>query len=403
MDIKRLDQIMDEYGVDVMLVIGSTKFSSLYYLTRGAKLGYAIFIKKHREKPILVHLDMERDNVAHLTDFETIPYSEMGLRELAKIKDPVESGIKFYSAFFDRFDLKGNIYMLMDHFDNNMVLTMDELRKKYPGLNFIKTQKNLVTELRRHKTKEEIERIKKVAKKTQEALTELLEYMKTLKRNNGILERKDGSPFTIGMAKSFLRMELIKRNLLDAAGMIIAQGRDAGVPHNSGNDNEPVKTNTTIVFDIFPQEYGGGYFFDMTRTYSFGDPGKEVIQYYEDLREIQEMALNAAKVGTEAKKIEEMVVDYFESKGYTTLRKDQKAQEGYIHSLGHGVGIAVHEAPRLSLYSDDVLEKGDVFTIEPGLYYPSKGFGMRIEDTVYIDENGKTHNLTHMSKELIIE
>ena len=73
--------------------------------------------------------------------------------------------------------------MLMDHFDNNMVLTMDELRKKYPGLYFIKTQKNLVTELRRHKTKEEIERIKKVAKKTQEALTELLEYMKTLKNH----------------------------------------------------------------------------------------------------------------------------------------------------------------------------------------------------------------------------
>ncbi|HHF52838.1 MAG TPA: aminopeptidase P family protein [candidate division WOR-3 bacterium] len=393
---------MEKYGVDVMLVIGSTKFSSLYYLTRGANLGYAVFIKKLREKPILVHFDMERDNVAHLTDFETIPYSEMGLRELAKIKDPVESGVKRYSIFFEKFNIRGNIYMLADHFDNNMVLILDELRKKYPDLNFVKIQKNLVTEVRRHKTKEEIDRIKEVGKKTQEALTELLEYMKTLKRDDGIL-KKNGEPFTIGMAKSFLRMELIKRNLLDAAGMIIAQGRDAGVPHNSGNDNEPVRTNTTIVFDIYPQEYGGGYFFDMTRTYSFGDPGKEVVQCYEDLREIQEEALDAAKVGTEAKKIEEMVVDYFESKGYTTLRKDEKAQEGYIHSLGHGVGIAVHEAPRLSLYSDDVLEKGDVFTIEPGLYYPSKGFGMRIEDTVYIDENGKTHNLTHMSKELIIE
>ncbi|RLF78019.1 hypothetical protein DRN32_07160 [Thermococci archaeon] len=402
MDIKRVDQIMEKHGVDVMLVMGSTKFNSLYYLTRGANLGYAVFIKKLREKPILVHFDMERDNVAHLTDFETIPYSEMGLRELAKIKDPVESGVKRYSIFFEKFNIRGNIYMLSDHFDNNMVLILDELRKKYPNLNFVKIQKNLVTEVRRHKTKDEIDRIKEVGKKTQEALTELLEYMKTLTRDNGIL-KKNGEPFTIGMAKSFLRMELIKRNLLDAAGMIIAQGRDAGVPHNSGNDNEPMRTNTTIVFDIYPQEYGGGYFFDMTRTYSFGDPGKEVVQCYEDLREIQEEALNAARVGTEAKKIEEMVVDYFESKGYTTLRKDEKAQEGYIHSLGHGVGIAVHEAPRLSLYSDDVLEKGDVFTIEPGLYYPSKGFGMRIEDTVYIDENGETHNPTYLSKELIIE
>ena len=402
MDIKRVDQIMEKHGVDVMLVMGSTKFNSLYYLTRGANLGYAVFIKKLREKPILVHFDMERDNVAHLTDFETIPYSEMGLRELAKIKDPVESGVKRYSIFFEKFNIRGNIYMLSDHFDNNMVLILDELRKKYPNLNFVKIQKNLVTEVRRHKTKDEIDRIKEVGKKTQEALTELLEYMKTLTRDNGIL-KKNGEPFTIGMAKSFLRMELIKRNLLDAAGMIIAQGRDAGVPHNSGNDNEPMRTNTTIVFDIYPQEYGGGYFFDMTRTYSFGDPGKEVVQCYEDLRQIQEEALNAARVGTEAKKIEEMVVDYFESKGYTTLRKDEKAQEGYIHSLGHGVGIAVHEAPRLSLYSDDVLEKGDVFTIEPGLYYPSKGFGMRIEDTVYIDESGETHNPTYLSKELVIE
>lgn len=403
MDTKRLDNLMAKYGIDVLIVWGGKSLTSLYYLTRGANVGSAIFIKKRGEKPCIVHLDMERDNVRHLHDFEKVSYSELNIRKLAQIKDPVEYNVKFFSKLIERFHINGNLYLVSGTFTNNWILSLDELRNKYPEIKFVKIEKGLISELRRQKTKDEIERIRNVANKTQEALETLLNHMKSLKREGGILIGSDGKPFTIGMARAFLRMELIKRGLLDSQGMIISQGRDAGVPHNHGNDEEPVRTNTTIIFDIYPQEYGGGYFFDMTRTYSFGDPGDEILKHYENLRKIQEEAVRKAVAGVPAKKIEEMVVNYFEEKGYTTLRKDPRAQEGYVHSLGHGVGMDVHESPRINLYSDDILEKGDVFTIEPGLYYPSKGFGMRIEDTVYIDEDGKTHNLTYMSKELVIE
>ncbi len=106
--------------------------------------------------------------------------------------------------------------------------------------------------------------------------------------------------------------------------------------------------------------------------------------------------------GKPCRELEELVLNYFESKGHQTLRTNPQAQEGYVHSLGHGVGLDVHELPVINMHSEHILERGDVFTIEPGLYYPSKGFGIRIEDTLFIDFDGKTHNLTDLPKDLVL-
>jgi Xaa-Pro aminopeptidase len=88
--------------------------------------------------------------------------------------------------------------------------------------------------------------------------------------------------------------------------------------------------------------------------------------------------------------------------GHPTLRSDPKTEEGYVHSLGHGIGLEIHSRPRLSIATEETLQPGQVLTIEPGLYYPSRGFGVRIEDTVYVDERGVFHSLTPFPKDLVI-
>ncbi len=401
MNSARFDFLMEEAGLDWIVVEGYGSATSLFYLTRGAHIGYGIFLKERGKSPILVHIDMERDNVKHLSDYNLVSYSSLNLRELNQINDPVQRGVEYYKRVLGIFNVKGRVYLQGEKFDNTTLEIFNKLRSEIDQIQFPVIKENIIYKARREKTEEEIEKIKSVADRTQKAFMSLIEYLKGCKRINGELT-DNGKPITIGYVKVYLRSKLIENGLLDSSGMIIAQGRDGGVPHNHGNDEETVKVGVPIVFDIYPREYGGGFFFDMTRTYSFGEPSKEVIEAYEQVRYIQEEAVNNSILGKSCKEIEELVVNYFESKGHQTLRIDPKAQEGYVHSLGHGVGLDVHELPVINLNSEHKLEKGDVFTIEPGLYYPSKGFGIRIEDTLYIDKDGKTVNLTYVPKDLVL-
>jgi Xaa-Pro aminopeptidase len=401
MNPERIDLLMEKYGVDWVVVEGSGSATSLFYLTRGAHIGSGIFLKERGKSPILIHIDMERDNVKHLTDFSLVSFSSLNLRDLNQIKDPVERGFAYYKRIFERFGVSGKVYFQGERFNNVSLEVFKRISSELSGIQFPPIKEDIIYIARRQKTEEEIERLRSVATRTQEAFLVLIDYLKKLDRSSGYLE-DNGRPVTIGAARVFLRNELIKRGLIDSSGMIIAQGRDGGVPHNHGNDEEPIKVGTPIVFDIYPREYGGGFYFDMTRTYSFGEPSKDVIDAFEQVRYIQEESVKQAIEGKACKELEELVVNYFESKGHETLRKNPQAQEGYVHSLGHGVGLDVHELPVINLNTEHTLEKGDVFTIEPGLYYPSKGFGIRIEDTLYIDKEGRTVNLTFVPKVLVL-
>jgi Xaa-Pro aminopeptidase len=118
-----------------------------------------------------------------------------------------------------------------------------------------------------------------------------------------------------------------------------------------------------------------------------------------------ERVLEALQPDTPTRRYEELVCDVFEAQGHNTIRQDNAKQEGYVHTLGHGVGLKLHEQPSFGLAqgNQSVLRPGAVFTLEPGLYYPEKGLGVRLEDTVYLDENGQFHSLTNFDKRLIIE
>jgi Xaa-Pro aminopeptidase len=161
----------------------------------------------------------------------------------------------------------------------------------------------------------------------------------------------------------------------------------------------------TIVFDIFPCEVGGGYFFDMTRTLCLGCAPPEVEKAYQDVYDCVEMLVDAYEAGQEARRYQQLTCEFFEERGHPTVASDPQIESGYVHSVGHGLGLAVHEEPWFQDTPDntEVLKPGHVFTCEPGLYYPDKGFGIRIEDVIWIDSDGVVHNLTNFPKGLVVE
>ena len=181
-------------------------------------------------------------------------------------------------------------------------------------------------------------------------------------------------------------------------GTITAWGPDSAQPHNRGQG--PIRAGQPIVVDIFPRHNEYRYHADMTRTFSKGAPDPEVARMYEVTNAALDLALGLIRPGTTGRAVFEAVCRRYEDHGYATyLRNNSFPEAGFIHSLGHGVGLSVHENPRLGR-PENVLREGEIITVEPGLYVPGLG-GVRIEDMVVVTADG-CRNLTVFPKTLVL-
>ena len=177
---------------------------------------------------------------------------------------------------------------------------------------------------------------------------------------------------------------------------IAACGKDAVDPHNEGNGH--FRANEPIVLDVFPQSSKTRYFADITRTVVKGRASEKAKKMYQAVLEGQEIAFRKIKDGADGQAIHQEITRYFDQNGFSTGEKDGRLQ-GFFHGTGHGVGLEVHEPPRIS-NAQCILKTGMVVTVEPGLYYLDAG-GIRLEDVVAVGGVG-VRNLTRSSKELEI-
>jgi Xaa-Pro aminopeptidase len=150
-----------------------------------------------------------------------------------------------------------------------------------------------------------------------------------------------------------------------------------------------IRPNEPIVFDLFPKDKQTGCYADMTRTYVVGEPSDEVKEWYGLVKAALDRSTAAVKPGANGRNLFELVCDMFQQAGYkTALNKEpgEVLEDGFIHGLGHGVGLEVHELPSMSRTGHDLVP-GDVITIEPGLYRSGYG-GLRLEDLVLVTKDG---------------
>ncbi|HEV2728177.1 MAG TPA: Xaa-Pro peptidase family protein [Solirubrobacterales bacterium] len=167
---------------------------------------------------------------------------------------------------------------------------------------------------------------------------------------------------------------------------IVAAGPNGALPHAEPGERE-IGRGELVVFDMGAQL--DGYCSDGTRTFATGEPGEEARAVYEVVREAQAASLEAIRAGVKGEDVDAVARKVIEAAGHG---------DRFGHGLGHGVGLEVHEGPRLSLRSDDVLAPGEVVTVEPGIYLPGE-LGVRIEDLVVVTEDG-LRNLSALPKEL---
>jgi Xaa-Pro aminopeptidase len=167
---------------------------------------------------------------------------------------------------------------------------------------------------------------------------------------------------------------------------IVAAGPNGALPHAEPGERE-IGRGELVVFDMGAQL--DGYCSDGTRTFATGEPGPEARAVYEVVREAQQASLEAIRAGVKGEDVDQVARKVIDEAGHG---------DRFGHGLGHGVGLEVHEGPRLSLRSDDVLAAGEVVTVEPGIYLPGE-LGVRIEDLVVVTDEG-LRNLSTLPKEL---
>lgn len=165
---------------------------------------------------------------------------------------------------------------------------------------------------------------------------------------------------------------------------IVAGGDQACDPHERGSG--PLRPNELIIADIFPRVVATGYFGDMTRTYLKGRASEAQRRLCTTVRAAHQAALDAIRADIDGRAVHQLVVDTFTAAGYET-KHGKNGSVGFFHGTGHGLGLAVHEMPRISGLVSMKLKAGAVVTVEPGLYYPGLG-GCRVEDVVQVTAQG---------------
>ncbi|MGA2556401.1 MAG: M24 family metallopeptidase [Verrucomicrobiota bacterium] len=190
---------------------------------------------------------------------------------------------------------------------------------------------------------------------------------------------------------------IINVGILQAGGLpghtIVAGGRQTCDPREQGHG--ALHGHQPIILDVFPRSQKTGYFGDITRTVVRGRASEPVRRLYDTVWRAQEIGFSKIRAAAAAGEIHASVQEFFEAQGYKTCKKNGHL-EGFLHGAGHGLGLEIHEPPRLSHKSADILKPGHVLTIEPGLYYPELG-GVRLEDVASVTSNGP-RNLTKFEK-----
>jgi Xaa-Pro aminopeptidase len=377
----KLEKFLADQKVDAFLIIGDSLCNTdIYYLSHFFALDrYALLATK--SITILVP-GMERDRaLSECSADEIASTSDYSIKDKIKNLKPEDAYIAVLKEFLRENEIESlavpstfpaGIYQgLVDEF--KIIITESPILK-----------------WRSVKSEGEILAIESVQRSCEAAMKEAIHLIERSKPRGEYLYL-DGAYLTVERVLSTIEITLLEHGC-EAVDTIVAGGKHSAKPHGGGSG--PLPANAPIVIDIFPRSRKTRYFADMTRTVVRGEADPEIEDIYKAVLEAQETGLEMIKSGITGKDVHARVCEVFEEKGYP-----EKDEKGFIHSTGHGVGLSLHELPSLS-ETGQMLETGNVVTVEPGLYYPDLG-GVRLEDLTVVTSKGHCI-LTKFEKRLVL-
>ena len=364
-----------------LMIAASETDADMYYATRFLAPDPFIFLQIGAEKYLLMS-DLERDRARSQASVDHV-LALSGYEEKAKERDiETPSPIDILHEFL----IEKNI----EHLNVPRafpVAIADDLRDRGYRVTF---PKGAFWPERAIKTEAEIAHIRAVQQHAETAMDVAI----SLIRNAGIRGNTlyhDSEPLTSELVKRHIQLTLMERNCT-TNHIIVACGDQACDPHDEGSG--PLRAHRAIIIDIFPRSNRTGYFADITRTVVKGEPSAELQNIYNTVLEGQNLVLESIRADADGQAIHQSLTELFDSRNYETGTEDGHMQ-GFFHGTGHGLGLEIHEPPRIGKVSE-TLCAGHVVTVEPGLYYPGRG-ATRIEDLVVVTQNG-CENLTTYPK-----
>lgn len=365
-----------------LIVSASEKDSNLYYATKFLAPDPFIYAEIRGKKYLLMS-DLEIDRAkaqAKVDEVLSVTKMAAGLK-----KDGVgATAVNLIDQLFKEHGVK--TVLVPASFGVGLA---DGLRQKgYP----LTTKGEPFYEERVFKTDEEIEKITQTLRHTEAALKEAIDTIASSTVKEGKLYI-NGELLTSERIKKIINVKLMEYNCI-AEHTIVSCGKDCVDPHNQGSG--PLLANESIILDVFPRSADSRYFADITRTVVKGKASPRLKKMYELVKEGQEIAFQDLKDGVDSRDVHNRIMQYFEKEDFKTGEVEGRMQ-GFFHGTGHGVGLDIHEPPRVSSVSE-VIKERVVVTVEPGLYYLDGG-GVRLEDMVVVTKSGNK-NLTRFPKVL---
>ena len=362
---------MSKTSVPRLIFASSEQSAEMLYATQFFVPDPFLFLQKNGTKRILLSdLEIDRGRKEAKVD-EVVSLSEIEgrLEKKLKTKPPIEQTIVTFLR-------QHRVRRALVPYDFPVGLSF-ELAKR--GINVIPVN-GLFWPEREFKSAEELKSIELAIRITEAGLARGIEVLRAaeIKRGNRLFW--SGRLLTSEILRAEIETAILRRGG-KAANTIVAGGEQACNPHHPGVG--PLKANTLIILDVFPRETASGYFGDLTRTVVRGRASEAQRKLWHTVREAQEFAIQGIKAGASGAKLQDQVAEFFVQKGYPKGIRDDR-WVGFFHGLGHALGLEIHEQPRIAKTS---FRAGQVFTVEPGLYYPGIG-GVRIEDDGIVTKKG---------------
>jgi Xaa-Pro aminopeptidase len=371
---ERLDEAIASAGAKAYVAYGSSLDADMRYLTRFRTTDPVLFLKQYGEPGKIIVSQMEFERAARESAAVPVTRAQAGLTEILKGE---KNRWRAYARMVA--GLVGGDILVPPQFPAALARELEAFSR-------VIVDEDTVLSARAVKSGEEIAAIARVGEATEAAMGQAIASIRSARVRKGILYR-GRTPLTSEILQKEVAVTLLDRGCR-AVDTIISCGDDSAIPHMRGSG--PLREDTSIILDIFPQDEDTGFTADMSRTVVKGEPSRELVEMYEAVRGAQALAATLVRPGTTGAEIHGKVVDYFRERGYGTDTK------GFIHNLGHGVGLEVHELPVLGPGGGE-LAAGNVITLEPGLYYPGTG-GIRLEDMGVVTADG-FRDLTRMPRE----
>ena len=395
-----LAALLAEENAEALVVLaGSSRDPDLAPFVGSARLGDACVVAHDGGVCLAYFTSMEREEAAraaadgvellHPADFDM-----ESLRKGGKSREEILAAA--VNAAFDRAGIGGGKVALAGRPPAGSALAL--ARTLEEGGRQPVSGRALMLALRRRKTGSEIEGVAAAARATVEAFESVARMLAgSSVRGHGELWLHE-ERVTVARVKALAAQVFAGHALEQPESSIVAPAEEGATGHSTGTPDRVLRAGESVVVDLFPR---ARLFADCTRTFCVGEPPEALLRAHGLVLEALETSLKAVRPGVRGWTLHERVCRLFEKEGFEVPDRNPGAQTGYFHLLGHGVGYELHELPsfRKTGPGTEELRSGDVVTIEPGLYDPEAGWGVRLEDLVVVTGDGMT-NLTPLPYEL---